>query len=200
MLWQDNAYLLSKKNYKENSIIIDIFTLNYGRYIGIVYGGTSRKIKKHLQVGNKIFVVFKSKRQNSLGYFTTELVKPVLPYYFDNKKKTTCILSALSMLNILLPERQINKKIFEDFESFIASIKNTKNWILSYIFWEQLLIKELGYETKPTFSITNKFNSLTRLEIKKALVFNRNLIVENFIMPNKLKLPLHRNILENYYN
>ena len=87
MFWQDNAYLLSKKNYKENSIIIDIFTFNHGRYIGIVYGGTSRKIKKHLQVGNKIFVVFKSKRQNSLGYFTTELIKPILPRYFDNKKK-----------------------------------------------------------------------------------------------------------------
>ena len=35
---------------------------------------------------------------------------------------------------------------------------------------------------------------------KKALLFNKNLIMENFITPNKLKFPLFRNILENYYS
>ena len=37
-------------------------------------------------------------------------------------------------------------------------------------------------------------------EIKEALKFNRNLLMENFIMPNRLKFPSSRNILENYYN
>ena len=36
-------------------------------------------------------------------------------------------------------------------------------------------------------------------EIKEALIFNKNLLMENFIVPNGLKLPLFRNILENYY-
>ena len=36
-------------------------------------------------------------------------------------------------------------------------------------------------------------------EIKEALVFNKNLLMENFILPNKLKFPLFRNILEHYY-
>ena len=34
---------------------------------------------------------------------------------------------------------------------------------------------------------------------KKALSFNRNLLMENFIIPNRLKFPLFRNILENYF-
>ena len=46
MYWTDEGYLLSKNNFDENSIIIEAFTLNHGKYTGIVYGGSSRKQKK----------------------------------------------------------------------------------------------------------------------------------------------------------
>jgi len=46
MFWQDEGYLLSKNNFDENSIIIEAFTLDHGKYSGIVYGGSSRKQKK----------------------------------------------------------------------------------------------------------------------------------------------------------
>ena len=44
MQWEDEGYLLSKINYSENSVIVDVFTLNHGKSSGIVYGGVSRKI------------------------------------------------------------------------------------------------------------------------------------------------------------
>jgi len=56
MYWKDEGYLLSKNNFSENSIIIEAFTLNYGKYVGIVYGGSSRKQKRNFQIGNKIFL------------------------------------------------------------------------------------------------------------------------------------------------
>ena len=46
MFWQDEGYLLSKNNFDENSIIIEAFTLDHGKYSGIVYGGSSRKQKR----------------------------------------------------------------------------------------------------------------------------------------------------------
>ena len=46
MHWSDEGYLLSKHNYDENSIIIDAFTFDHGKYTGIVYGGSSRKLIK----------------------------------------------------------------------------------------------------------------------------------------------------------
>ena len=36
-------------------------------------------------------------------------------------------------------------------------------------------------------------------EIKEALIFNKNLLLENFIVPNRLKFPFYRSILESYY-
>ena len=61
MLWQDEGYLLSKNNYNENSIIIEVFTLNHGKYTGMVYGGSSRKQKGKFQIGNKFLINWKSK-------------------------------------------------------------------------------------------------------------------------------------------
>ena len=65
------------------------------------------------------------------------------------------------------------------------------NWINLYIEWELLLIKELGYEKKLNLTYDNN--------IKKALNYNKQLLMENFIVPNRLTFPLFRNILENYF-
>ena len=46
MYWQDEGYLLSKNNFDENSIIIEAFTYEHGKFNGIVYGGSSKKQKK----------------------------------------------------------------------------------------------------------------------------------------------------------
>ena len=48
--------------------------------------------------------------------------------------------------------------------------------------------------------MNNNLNNDHFNDVKEALIFNKNLIVENFILPNKLKYPLFRNILENYYS
>ena len=190
MYWKDEGYLLSKNNISENSIIIEAFTLNYGKYSGIVYGGSSRKQKGSFQVGNKILLNWKSKNENSSGYFNVELIKPISPFFFDDKKKIACILSATSILKILLPERQTNKKIYASFDQMLLDL-NSDNWIKLYIYWELSLIKELG------FGDNLKINNFDN--IKKSLAFNRNLLMENFIVPNRLRFPSFRNILENYF-
>ena len=86
MYWKDEGYLLSKNNFDENSIIIEAFTLDHGKYTGIVYGGASRKQKGKFQIGNKFLLNWKSKTENRSGYFNIELIKPVLPLFLMIKK------------------------------------------------------------------------------------------------------------------
>jgi DNA repair protein RecO (recombination protein O) len=191
MYWRDEGFLLSKNNFNENSILIEVFTFYHGKYTGIVYGGTSRKQKRNFQTGNKILLNWKSKNENRTGYFNVELLNPIAPLFFDDKKRTVCILSATSILKILLPERETNKNIYNSFENMLNGLK-FDNWINLYINWELSLIKELGFESV----VKNKQNE----NIKKALSYNRNLLMENFIIPNRMKFPLFRNILEKYFN
>ena len=222
MYWQDEGFLLSKNNLDENSIIIEAFTSRHGKYTGIVYGGSSRKQKRNFQVGNKILFNWKSKNENKSGYFNIELIKPIAPLFFDDKKKSVCILAATSILKILLPERQINEKIYNSFEQMLNNLIS-ENWIQFYIHWELSLIKELGFEIDflnvrdsekklsnlieingksfkiPVMIIDKTIKKNSNNEIREALIFNKNLLVENFISPNRLKFPLFRNILEVYY-
>ena len=190
MYWKDEGFLLSKNNFDENSIIIETFTLDHGKYTGIVYGGSSRKQKRNFQIGNKLLFNWKSKNENKTGYFNVELIDPISPFFFDDKRKSVCILSATSILKILLPERQRNTKIYNSFEKMLLNLK-LDNWIKLYIYWELSLIKELGFED----DLKDNYND----NIKKALIFNRNLLMKNFIIPNRLKFPLFRNVLENYF-
>ena len=46
MNWDDNAYLISKNRYSENSIIAEVFSEYHGKISGIIFGGTSKKNKK----------------------------------------------------------------------------------------------------------------------------------------------------------
>ena len=56
MNWDDTGYLISKNRYSENSIIAEVFTEDHGKISGIIFGGTSKKIKNYLQIGNKIYI------------------------------------------------------------------------------------------------------------------------------------------------
>ncbi len=226
MIWEDECYLLSKRKFRENANIINIFTQKKGKLDGIVYGGTSRKVRNYLQISNKLFVSHTSKSENRIGYFKTELIKPISPLYFNDKERTSALISICSLLNILLPDSQPNKKIYKSFESMINSI-NLENWIFLYIYFEINLIKELGYDTNliehstnnnddnvlikanidgytyeiPNYLIKKKIpDNLSNILIRKSLYFTRQVMQNKFFIPNNLMFPKSRVILENYFN
>ena len=45
MNWDDTGFLISKNRYNENSLISEIYTKNHGKVSGVIFGGTSKKIK-----------------------------------------------------------------------------------------------------------------------------------------------------------
>ena len=101
MNWDDAGYLISKNRYSENSIIAEVFTKNHGKISGIIFGGTSKKIKNYLQIGNKIYVNYNTKSPTRIGYFKVEILKALTPLYFDDSKKLSCITSAMNLIKIL---------------------------------------------------------------------------------------------------
>ncbi len=226
MIWEDECYLLSKRKFRENANIINIFSKKKGKLDGIVYGGTSRKVRNYLQISNKLYVSHTSKSENKMGYFKTELIKPISPLFFNDKERTSALISICSLLNILLPVSQPNKKIYNSFEKLINSI-DLENWIFLFIFFEINLIKDLGYDTNlaehsniknvnkdflkikidgyiyeiPNYLIQKQIpKKFTNLLIRKSLYFTRQVMLNKFFIPNNLLFPKSRIILENYFN
>jgi DNA repair protein RecO (recombination protein O) len=110
MNWSDEGFLLSKNRYNENSLIVEIFTKEKGKVSGIIFGGTSKKIKNYLQIGNKLHVNYNSKNENRIGYFKVEILNAYSPLYFDDRQKLSCLTSAMNLIKILTADAHSNEK------------------------------------------------------------------------------------------
>ena len=145
MNWIDEGFLISKNRYSENSLIAEIFTKDRGKISGIIFGGTSKKIKNYLQIGNRLHINYSSKSENRIGYFKVEILNAYSPLYFDHKQKLSCITSATNLIKILTADSQSNIKVYQLIENFFFILDN-KDWLKRYIFWELDLLKVLGYD------------------------------------------------------
>ena len=218
MNWDDSAYLVSKNRYSENSIIAEVFTENHGKISGIIFGGTSKKIKNYLQIGNKIYVNYNSKSVTRIGYFKIEILKALTPLYFDENQKLSCITSAMHLIKLLTAEAQSNKEIFKLIDKFFE-ILTSDNWIQKYIFWELELLKLLGYDLElknmvekeivdseinyfvksstekkniPNFLIDENNLDVNLKNLLKGLKLVSDYLEKSILKPNNLNLPTSR--------
>ena len=179
MIWDDVGFLLSKIKYNENSLISESYTKNHGKVAGIIFGGTSRKIKNYLQIGNKIHLNYQSKSENKIGFFKVEIEQALSPLYFDNQQKLSCINSAMNLIKILTADFQKNEKIFKLIENFYQ-ILQSDNWIKNYVLWELELFKLLGYDLVFENLVEKKIIDNKTQYISKSLTNKK--IIPNFLI------------------
>ena len=181
MTWDDEGFLISKNKYSENSLIVEIFTKNYGKTTGIIFGGTSRKIKSYLQLGNQLYVNYSSKTENKIGNFKIEILKAYTPIFFDNYRKLLCIFSAFQLIKILTAESQKNLKIYSLIKNFYTFLEK-ENWIKNYIFWELEFFKVIGYDLELKNLVKKELiNNEVKYFVKST---KENKIVPNFLIDN----------------
>ena len=181
MTWDDEGFLISKNKYSENSLIVEIFTKSHGKTSGIIFGGTSRKIKNYLQLGNQLHVNYSSKTENKIGNFKIELLKAYAPIFFNNYRKLLCIFSAFQLIKILTAESQKNFKIYSLIENFYILLKK-ESWIKNYIFWELELFKIIGYDLELKNLVKKELiNNEVKYLVKST---KEKKIVPNFLIDN----------------
>ena len=178
MNWIDEGFLISKNRYSENSLITEIYTKNRGKVSGIIFGGTSKKIKNYLQIGNRLHVNYSSKNDNRIGYFKIEILNAYSPLYFDHKQKLSCITSATNLIRILTADSQSNTKVYEIIESFLILLRGN-DWLKKYIFWELDLLKILGYDLE-------LINLVEKDTIENKTVYYASSSAEKKYVPNFL--------------
>tara|TARA_B100001121_G_scaffold46402_1_gene39804 strand:- start:1060 stop:1737 length:678 start_codon:yes stop_codon:yes gene_type:complete len=188
-MWDDSGFLLSKNKYNENSLIVEIFTKDHGKTSGIIFGGTSKKIKNYLQIGNNLYVNYNSKSENTIGYFKVEIQNALSPLYFDDYQRLSCISSAMHLVKILTAESQKNFNIYTILQNFYVLLKGD-NWIKDYIFWELELFKTLGYDLDFKSIVDEKIIDNEKQYITKSVTEKRvipGFLVEKNKSPENLK-------------
>jgi len=184
MNWDDTGFLLSKNRYSENSLMAEFFTKDHGKVSGIIFGGTSKKIKNYLQIGNKIYTSYNSKSENRVGYFKIEIHQALSPFYFDNQQKLSCISSAMHLVKLLTAVSQKNLTIYNLIENFYTILGN-ENWIKNYIFWELELFKILGYQLEFSELVDEKIIDNEVLYISKSSTEKK--IIPSFLIKKDQK-------------
>ena len=185
MNWIDEGFLINKNRYSENSLIAEIYTKDRGKISGIIFGGTSKKIKNYLQLGNRLHINYNSKSENRIGYFKVEILNAYTPLYFDHKQKLSCITSAINLIKILTVESQVNIKVYNLIDDLFIILKD-KEWLKKYIFWELDLLKILGYDLELENFV--KKDIVENKTIYYASSSNEKKYVPNFLIEKELEV------------
>tara|TARA_B100000427_G_scaffold320282_1_gene319463 strand:+ start:2720 stop:3394 length:675 start_codon:yes stop_codon:yes gene_type:complete len=216
MIWQDKGILLSKNRYNENSAIAEFYTENYGKISGVIFGATSKKLKNYLFIGNKFHINFNSKSEDKIGYFKIEIDKVNTPVFLNNQKKLFCIIYAMNLIKILMPNNLENKNIFNLINDFFIFLIND-DWLINFVFWELKIYKCVGYDInfkdyveKIQVDKDEKFIVTSNKKIVPSFLINKNTIIKNnneiidafkiigdfldktILKPNNINYPLSR--------
>jgi DNA repair protein RecO (recombination protein O) len=192
MNWDDVGFLVSKNRYNENSLITEIFTKEHGKVSGIIFGGTSKKIKNYLQVGNLLYTTYNSKSVNRIGYFKIEIFKAFSPIYFDDPQKLNCISSAMNLIKILTADSQTNENVYKLINDFY-NILSQNDWLKKYIFWELELLSVLGFNLDLKQMVSKEIIDNKIVYVAKSITEKK--IVPNFLIDNDENLNNSKDLL-----
>ena len=145
MEWRDQGILLSVRRHGETSAIIEVFTPEKGRHLGIVRGGTSRKITPHLQPGAQLDVAWRARLEDHIGAFTVEPLRSRAALVMSDRLALAGLNAVTSLLSFCLPEREVHSALYHRSEKLLDLLGQHEIWPLAYLQWELALLEDMGY-------------------------------------------------------
>lgn len=137
------AVVVGRKDFGEKDMIINLFTKEKGRLRTLAKGirKISSKRLGHLELGNYVKAVL---YQGKTFAIITET--EVIDYDQTlrlNSDKLGSLMFICELVNVLLPEQEVNKQIFNDLLKTRQAISNKK--FGQAVWFEGQLLKQLGY-------------------------------------------------------
>ncbi len=62
MHWSESGIVLSARKHGESSAIVNLLTPSHGRHVGLVRGGTGKRLRGVLQPGNEVTATWRARR------------------------------------------------------------------------------------------------------------------------------------------
>ncbi len=142
--WNDSGIILKTRPYGEGAVVVTLLTSGHGKHAGYVYGGQSGSKSGMLATGNLISVEWKARLEEQLGSYAPEMDMAFAANVMDDRNRLTALLSACSLCDVCLAEREVNTAQFEGLK-VLLSLLGTEAWAQAYIMWEIAFMRELGY-------------------------------------------------------
>lgn len=144
MHWSDEAIILSVRPHGETAAVVELWTRNHGRHLGLVHGGRSRKLRPILQTGNHVDATWKARLADQLGHVSLELRRGFAAESMENDAALSALLT-LTTLTRLLPERDPHPNLYEITLFVLGFLDDVTVWPALLVRWELALLQELGF-------------------------------------------------------
>ena len=171
------AIITKVDNYKENHLLISVFSCEFGKKSLIVFGGKSKKKNSDFVKG--IISEIEFNKENSC--LNTNLIQSYNWFVYD-KYRLKIIDYSCFLINKLLFLEDKQSEILNTYQGLLIAMNNSSNYLVDLIQLELEILKSSGYQPDLSDSVIKKvlgdglsINSNSYDELINSLRIDQNL-------------------------
>ena len=197
MEWSDKALVLGVRHHGETSAILELMTRHHGRFLGLVRGGRSRKMRPILQLGNLLNVTWRARLDEHLGQYQVEPHRLRAANLMADRYSLFCVQLLASHLR-LLPEREALPQMYEAANIILDHVEEKFVCAHLIVRFELALLDEMGFGLNLTQCVVSGAKqNLVWVSPKSGCAVsaaegapwaNKLLILPNFLTGNSIAL------------
>ena len=150
-MFKTPAIITKVDNYKENHLLISVFSCEFGKKSLIVFGGKSKK--KNTDFVKGIISEIEFNKENSC--LNTNIIQSYNWFLFD-KYRLKVIDYSCFLINKLLFLEDKNSEILNTYRGLLISMNNNSNYLVDLIKLELEILKSSGYQPDLSDSVIKK--------------------------------------------
>jgi DNA repair protein RecO (recombination protein O) len=142
--WTAEALVLGARPHGETSVILEVMTADFGRHLGLVKGGRSRRMQPVLQPGNSVHATWRARLDGHLGNFTVELARARAARLMETAVGLHCIQVITGHLRFLA-ERDPHPGLYNAAGIVLDHLADASDAGRLLVRFEMALLDELGF-------------------------------------------------------
>lgn len=143
-IWSDQGIVLSARSHGEGGAVVSVLTESHGRHAGYVHGARSSKLRGMVEPGTLVTFEWKARIADQLGTMIFDGGRNLAGLILDDPLKLAALLSACSLCDAALPEREGHPSLFRGMKALLETLQ-TEIWGAAYVLWEIAFLRELGF-------------------------------------------------------
>ena len=144
MEWRADGILIATRRHGESAAIVELFTAEHGRHVGVVRGGASRKMAPLLQVGTQFDATWRARLSDHIGSYRLDIIKGRAAEVLGDRVALAGLASVCALLSFALPERAAYPALYARTLALLDGL-GAERWDEAYLGWELALLEEMGF-------------------------------------------------------
>lgn len=161
---EDYGIILSSSKFGDSALVIKILSREHGTIKGFVKG--QKRNSSIVQVGNFVHFTWNARLSEHLGLINLSLEKAYPLLNFSDYQKILSISSVASLIDVLLPEREVYADIYDNFMAYLNNM-HQRNWLHNYVLLELFILEKTGFGIDlSTCAVTGSQDNITYISPK----------------------------------